>query len=240
VAVGWPAFAAAALGVVVLAAGYLAKLGQRTPLEWFALATLVLATAAVMGYSAFFYHYPDFPAPWLAIAAGAAVGSLACLIQGTAPSAKLARRIVGAAIAVVILGVAAIEARELSPIQMPANPNVSALVPAGSCLVADQISFAIATNRFEAPGAGCPDLVDSLAATLALSGGVSPEGGAGQSARVVAGWEAIFWPAKYVWLSAGAKDRLPLTTGLQSWFAGHFRLVESFPGYGGSKLYVRR
>ena len=41
-----------------------------------------------MGYSAFFYHYPDFPAPWLAIAAGAAVGSLACLIQGGEPRAR--------------------------------------------------------------------------------------------------------------------------------------------------------
>ena len=33
----------------------------------------MLATAAIMGYSAFFYHYPDFPAPWLAITVGAAV-----------------------------------------------------------------------------------------------------------------------------------------------------------------------
>jgi hypothetical protein len=240
VAVGWPAFAAAAVGIALIAAGYLHGLRQRTTLEWFALLTAVLATAAVIGYSAFFYHYPDFPAPWLAITVGAAVQSLACLIKGSAARARLARRVLAAAVAVVILAVAGIEARELAPAHVPASPaNVSALVPAGSCLVADQVSFAIAADRFAAPSPDCPDLVDSLAVTLALSGGVSPQGGAGHSAKVVAGWEAIFGQAKYVWLSGGAPARIPWTPALQSWFSAHFRLLAAYPGYGASKLYVR-
>ena len=252
VAVGWPAYAAAAVGIALIAAGYLRGLRQRTPLEWFALVTAVLATAAIMGYSAFFYHYPDFPAPWLAIAVGAAVGSLVCSIQGAhlpggrppvlpeGARAGLARRVLAAAVAVVILAIAGIEARELAPAHVPASPsNVSALVPAGSCLVADQVSFAIAANRFAAPSPGCPDLVDSLAATLALSGGVSPQGGAGRAPKVVAGWEAIFGQARYVWLSGGAPARIPWTPALQSWFSAHFRLLAAFPGYGASKLYVR-
>jgi alpha-1,2-mannosyltransferase len=240
VAVGWPAFAAAAAGIAVIAAGYLTRVRQRTPLEWFALATAVLATAAIMWYSAFFYHYPDFPAPWLAISAGTAVGSLACLIQGSEPRARAARRVVGAAVAVVILAVAAAEARELAPARVPASPpSASALVAKGSCLVADQVSFAIAANRFTAPGPGCPDVVDSLATTLALSGGVSPQGGAGQDPRVIAGWEAIFGKARHVWLSGGASARIPWTPALQAWFAAHFRLLAAYPGYGASKLYVR-
>jgi alpha-1,2-mannosyltransferase len=240
VAVGWPAYAAAAVGIALIAAGYLLGLRQRTTLEWFALVTAMLATAAIMEYSAFFYHYPDFPAPWLAITVGAAVQSLACLIKGSASRARLARRVLAAAVAVVILAVAGIEARELAPAHVPASPaNVSALVPAGSCLVADQVSFAIAADRFAAPSPGCPDLVDSLAVTLALSGGVSPQGGAGHSAKVVAGWEAIFGQAKYVWLSGGAPARIPWTPALQSWFSAHFRLLAAYPGYGASKLYVR-
>jgi hypothetical protein len=240
VAVGWPAFAAAAAVLAVIAAGYLTRVRQRTPLEWFALATAVLATAAIMGYSAFFYHYPDFPAPWLAIAAGTAVGSLACLIQGSDARARAGRRVVGAAVAVVILAVAAVQARELAPAHVPASPaSASALVPKGSCLVADQVSFAIAANRFATPGPGCPDVVDSLATTLALSGGVSPQGGAGQAPRVVAGWEAIFGQARYVWLSGGVAARIPWTPALQSWFAAHFRLLAAYPGYGNSRLYVR-
>ena len=140
VAVGWPAFAAAAVGIALIAAGYLRGLRQRTPLEWFALVTAVLATAAIMEYSAFFYHYPDFPAPWLAIAVGAAAASLACLIQGTASRARVARRVLAGAVAVVILAIAGIEARELYPANVPASPaSVSAMIPAGSCLVADQV-----------------------------------------------------------------------------------------------------
>jgi alpha-1,2-mannosyltransferase len=239
VAVGWPAYAAAAAGIALIAAGYLRGIRQRTPLEWFALATAVLATAAVMYYSAFFYHYPDFPAPWLAIAVGAAVASLACLITGTAGRARLARRVLAAAVAVVILAVAGIEARELDPAHVPPSPaNVSALVPAGSCLVADQVSFAIAANRFAAPSQGCPDVIDSLAVTLALSGGVSPQGGAGHAPNVVAGWEAVFGKAKYVWLSGGASARIPWTPALQTWFSAHFRLLASYPDYGASRLYV--
>jgi hypothetical protein len=240
VAVGWPAYAAAAVGIAVIAAGYLRGIRERTALEWFALATAVLATAAIMYYSAFFYHYPDFPAPWLAIAAGAAIGSLACLIRGTAPAAKTARRVVAAVVAVVILAVAGVEARELAPAHVPASPaSAAALIPPGSCLVADQVSFAIAANRFEAPENSCPDLIDSLAATLALSGGVSPQGGAGHAANVVAGWEDIFGRADYVWVSGGSSARIPWTPALQSWFAAHFRLLQSFPGYGASKLYAR-
>jgi hypothetical protein len=239
-AVGWPAYAAAAVGIIVIASGYARGLRQRTPLEWFALVTAVLATAAIIGYSAFFYHYPDFPAPWLAITVGAAVQSLACMIRGSAARARLARRVLAAAVAVVILAIAGIEARELAPAHVPASPaNVSALVPAGSCLVADQVSFAIAADRFTAPSPGCPDLIDSLAATLALSGGVSPQGGAGHAPSVVAGWEAIFGKAKYVWLSGGAPARIPWTPALQSWFSAHFKLLAAYPGYGASKLYVR-
>jgi alpha-1,2-mannosyltransferase len=240
VAVGWPAYAAALIGIVVIAAGYLRGIRQRTPLEWFALATAVLATAAILYYSAFFYHYPDFPAPWLAIAVGAAVQSLACLVTGTAAGARLARRVLAAAVAVVILAVAAIEAHELRPAHVPASPaSVSALVPTGSCLVADQISFAIAADRFAAPSPGCPDVIDSLAVTLALSGGVTPQGAAGHAPNVVAGWEAIFGQAKYVWLQGGASARIPWTPALQAWFSAHFRLLADYPGYGASKLYVR-
>jgi alpha-1,2-mannosyltransferase len=240
VAVGWPAFAAAAAGLAVIAAGYLTRVRQRTPLEWFALATAALATVAIMGYSAFFYHYPDFPAPWLAIAAGTAVGSLACLIRGSEPRARTARRVLGAAVAVVVLAVAAVQARELAPAHVPPSPaSATALIPEGSCLVADQVSFAIAANRFAPPAPGCPDVIDSLATTLALSGGVSPQGGAGQAPRVVAGWEAIFGQARYVWLSGGVAARIPWTPALRTWFNGHFRLLAAYPGYGASKLYVR-
>jgi hypothetical protein len=141
---------------------------------------------------------------------------------------------------VVIVVIAGVEARDLEPARVPVTPaSVSALVPPGSCLVADQVSFAIAADRLAAPTAGCPDVLDSLAVTLSLSGGVSPVGGAGQMPKVIDGWEAIFGQAQYVWLQGGSATRIPWTPVLTSWFAAHFRLIASYPGYGESKLYAR-
>jgi alpha-1,2-mannosyltransferase len=239
--VGWPVYVAMALGIIVIAAGYLTEVRERTPLEWFALVTAVGASAAILEYSAFFYHYPDFPAPWLCIAVGTAIGSLACRIRGSAPRARISRRVIGAVIAVVILGIGAGEARELSTAHVAASPaGAAALIPKGSCLVADQVSFAIAADRFEAPSGDCPDIIDSLAVTLSLSGGNSPEVAAGRTATVVAGWEAIFGRADYVWVSNGVSARIPWTHALRSWFSAHFRLISAYKGYGDSKLYIRR
>jgi glucose dehydrogenase len=247
VSVGWYAYAAALIGIAFIAAGYLRGVRQRTPLEWFALGTAVLATAAIATYSAFFYHYPDFPAPWIAIAVGAAAQSLACLIKGSAKPARTARRVVAGVVAVAVLVVAGIEARELEPRQMPASPaSAAALIPPGSCVVADQVSYLIAANRFTAPSSGCPDVVDALATTLSLSGGVSPQGGAGDSAKVVGDWEAMFAKAQYAWISGGASaitnsaaDRIPWTPAFEAWFAAHFRVIATYQGYGESTLYAR-
>ena len=239
VAVGWSAFAAAAVAIAVLAAGYLRSPRRRSPLEWYALATAALAALAILSYSAFFYHYPDFPAPWLAIATGAAVGAL-IPAGGTAAAADRVRRALTALVAVAVLVVAGLEVYELAPARVPGNPSAAvALIPRGPCLVADQVSFAIAAGEFAAPRPGCPDVIDSLAVTLALSDGVSPQGGAAKNPAVIAGWESIFGKAQYVWLSGGARQRIPWTSALQRWFHAHFRVLVALPGYGDSKIYVR-
>ena len=135
VAAGLKAYAVAAVAIVVIVAGYLIAPRRRTPLEWFALVTAAAAAAAILGYSAFFYHYPDFPAPWIAVTAGAAAGALAGPLRGAG-----ARRVLAAAVAVVIVAVGAAEARELSNARVPDSPAVAAaLIPKGSCLVADQV-----------------------------------------------------------------------------------------------------
>jgi len=240
--VGWPVYVAVALGIIVIAAGYLTEVRKRTPFEWFALVTAVLASIAILGYSAFFYHYPDFPGPWLCIAVGTAIGSLACLIRGSAGRARLSRRVIGAVIAVVILAIGAGEARELSAARVAASPaGAAALIPKGSCLVADQVSFAIAADRFETPTGDCPDVIDSLAITLNLTDAAwSPGSKTPPPAKVVAAWEAIFGKADYLWLSNGFPARIPWTPAMHAWFSAHFRLIAHYKGYGDSKLYTRR
>jgi len=211
---------------------------DRSALEWFALVTAVLAAAAILSYSAFFYHYPSFPGPWLAIAGGAAAGAVARSLA----QAERARRALTAAVAVAVLAVAAVEVIQINGVYVQGNPYVADTIPAGACVVSDQVAVTISANRFTAAGPGssaCPDVVDSLAQTLALSHGVSPAGGAGKSQAVVSGWESIFSKAQFVWLTSGYQSRIPWTPQLNAWFHANFRLVRVFRNYVDSHVYER-
>ncbi|MGB6617038.1 MAG: hypothetical protein WBE95_23365, partial [Trebonia sp.] len=220
--VGWLPYAVALLGAGVLAIGYLWEPGRPSPLEWYVLATAVATVAAVLGYSAFFYHYPAFAAPWLALSAGCAVGALA---SGFAGRPQVRRALIGCC-AVVVLAVAAFQASELRGLRATSVYPDRALIPAGSCVVSDQISLAIAANRFTAARPGCPDVLDGLAQTLVLSNGVSVQGGAASHPAVVAAWQSILSRADYVWLSPSNARRIPWTPELTSWFAANFQPLQ--------------
>jgi hypothetical protein len=253
------------------------------PAEIFALAVLGCTLIAVLGYSAFFYHYADLPAPWLAIAAGysatalrnapwlspamprdASGARLSASVPRDASSAwftgatwprpgrqrrrhsasRVRRRKRGCLVAWLTAGlvlVAAFEAWELSGLHAPSVRANAALIPLGACVVSDEISLAIAADRFTAGSGGCPDVLDSLAATLVAGNGVSVEGGARALPRVTAGWQAVFARARYVWLSGSSDRRIPWTAGLRAWFAGNFRPLNPPAGqHSEGQVYVRR
>jgi len=234
---GWLPFVVALLAAAVLALGYAWEPRRRTPLEWYALVTAVAAVVAVLGYSAFFYHYPAFAAPWLALSAGGAVGALASALAGR----PLARRAVAGCCAAVVLGVAVLQAAELSGLRAPDIYPDEALIPPGSCVVTDEISLAIAASRFTATRPGCPEVLDALAQTLVLSNGVSVQGGAASLPHVVAAWQSILSRATYVWLSPNNARRIPWTPALTSWFAANFQpLYTHGQGGGVGQVYERR
>jgi hypothetical protein len=208
---------------------------DRSHLEWFALVTAVAASAAIVSYSAFFYHYPAFPAPWLAIAGGAAAGALAQSL----PKSERARRTLTATISLAILIVAAVEVLAVNSVYVRGNPYVADVIPAGSCVVSDQVAVTISANLFTTATPGCPDVVDSLAKTLVLSHGVSPAGGAGKDQAVVSQWESIFSKAQFVWLTDGYKSRIPWTPQLDAWFQANFHLVRALHGYVDSHIYEK-
>jgi len=232
VSLGWLPWGAAAVLGGAIAAGYIWQSRRLSELEWLSLATAVLAVGAVLVYSAFFYHYPDFPAPWLALSLGGASGALAGHLAW--------RKIVIGAVAVVLTGVALLQVRETFPLQQSTAEGMAHLIPPGSCLVTDQASLAIAADRFAGPPPGCPDIVDSLASTLVLSNGVSVQGGAARMPHVVAAWRSWLGAADYVWFSPGNayKRRIPWTPALTAWFYTHFTKDTKYsPGIG--QLYVR-
>ena len=230
VSAGWLPFVVTAIGMAAIAAGYLASPRGPSQLEWFSLATLVLAAVLILSYSAFFYHYPSFVAPWLALTAGGAAGSLAGRGRFT--------RTLMAAFALVIAATAVIEVADIAPARLTSSAAIGRLVPNGACVVTDETSVAISADRFASPSTGCSDVIDSLATTLVLSRGVSVQAGAAKSARVVAAWQAILGRSDYVWLSSANARRIPWTPALTAWFHQNFRPVGPYDRSLG-QLYVR-
>jgi alpha-1,2-mannosyltransferase len=237
-ATGWLPVLLAVMLAALIGLGYaVARARARAgagpgPLEWYALGTLASTLAAVLAYSAFFYHYADFAAPWLAIAAGYTAGTLL--------RPRPARRWLAVA-ATALVVVASVQAWELSRLRAVDVAADAALIPPGACVVSDEISLAIAANRFTAGSGGCPDVLDALAVTLVAGEGVSVQGGAKALPRVAAQWRAYFARARYVWLSGTSDRRIPWTGGLQAWFARNFRPLHPPAGqFSEGQVYVRR
>lgn len=230
--VGWVPYTAAALIAAAIAAGYWFQRRRLTQLEVLALVISVLSSAAILGYSAFYYHYPDFTAPWLAIGLGCAAGALA--------GRPLIRPMLIIVLSAVFVVVAGMQYRDTHTSVEPEAENISHLIPPGSCLVTDEVSLAIAADRFTARPPGCPVIIDSLAETLVRGNGVSVYGGADQLPKVVGQWRAWFGKADYVWMSPPrySDRRIPWTPSLLYWFKHHFRPVSSFSPSTG-RLYKR-
>lgn len=243
-------YVVAVMAIIVVAAGYVLRPGRPSTLEWLAMVTAAGSTAAIMLYSAFFYHYPDWPAPWLAITVGGAFGAFG---PRTAPADSArreaawrerlragiprswlsdGRRPLGTVIALGLLLVATFQAREMAGLSAPRLYADQAVIPAGACVVTDQVSMTLAVNRFTNIPPGCPIVMDSLAETLVRSKGVSVQGGAASLPHVVNAWQHIFAKADYVWLSPNNARRIPWAPSLTSWFHAHFVAIPVYRGLG--------
>lgn len=236
--------AAVIVGVVAasVAGAWLATRRPPPPLETFALATAALVVAAFLWPADFYYHYSAFLAPFLAMAIALPLGRLAGALAARDPA--LARPLTGGAI-----GVAVAAALVFGAIQGQAEtrlrPNPSAatvaairrVVPPGSCLLTDQMSVAIAADRFVSGAPGCSVMVDGVGADYSLSHGRNGVTGAGRYPAVRALWRSAFDAAQYVWLSkpAYADRRIAWTPALRAYFHRHFTQV---PG-GPARLYRR-
>jgi alpha-1,2-mannosyltransferase len=230
---GFLSFMIAAIIIAVIAVAYLWNPRRPSLLDWFALATAALASIAMLYSSEFYYHYPSWVAPWAAITVGCAAGLLA-------GKHGLQRRLVyGAAAIITVIGL--FEVYELEGVGVGTTAPVSAYIPAGACVVTDEVSQTISADRFTSNKPGCPDVIDSLATTLVLSGGTSIQGGALNMPKVVQGWKDILSKADYVWISGNSDKRIPWTqppeaSPLWIWFTDNFTLVTG-PTSGGQELY---
>ena len=226
---------------------------QRPPaLEWFAAATTGLVVVAFLIPDDFYYHYPAFLAPFLAMAialpgarlldgwkargardprdARAARGRLAGWVPRSAAGL--------AAVAVLVLPFAAGRAESSpTPTYASALPALERVIPPGSCVASDQASLLISADRFYSAAAGCPVLVDGTGTSYALGHGQTALT-AGRVPTVAAVWRQAFSAAQYVLLTSYNQARIAWTPQLRAYFLDHFTRVSG--NWAPLTLYVRK
>jgi hypothetical protein len=230
--------------IVVQAAAVAVTHRPPSTLDWFAAVSTVLIVAMFLWPPQFHYHFTQFLAPFLALTIALPVSRL---LGGTQPgdgiavswpptSGPRASRQVGTAIvsvtAVALAVIALFQFRFESMVPRVIGPIPAAidrLVPPGACVLTDQVSVTLAANRFESTDPACPQMVDSLGTTLALSDGLKPQTGAANVAAVNAAWYQDFSNAQYVILTATSVRRIAWSPQLKAYLASHFSKVYQSP-----------
>ena len=232
--------ATAIAAVVAGSLGLAFLLTWRLPpvLDLFAVGTAGFVLIGFLWPDQFHYHFAAFFAPWLAMAIALPLSALVRdlrLISGgdraAPPAAQPSALQWGAACVagLVILVMAAIqfnwESSNTPHLPLSVVQSAERLIPPGSCLLADEVSFSVMTNRLVSDVPGCSLLLDATGTNYALSHGRDPETGAAKYKAVDAVWTYAFDHAQYVWLSGLNHHRVAWTPALQSYFSAHFTRI---------------
>jgi alpha-1,2-mannosyltransferase len=229
--------AATALIVAVifgsLGLGFLLTWRPPPALEMFAVGSLVLIVAAFLWSYQFHYHFAAFLAPFLALSIALPVSALvrdfrlASGRDGAAPSPLVWGGAALAGLAILIMAVIQFgwETNNYPHLRTSVVASAERLIPPGSCLLADEVSFAVMANRLVSDVPGCSLLLDSTGTNYAYSHGRDPETGAAGFPRVDAVWTYAFDHAQYVWLSRLSNHRVAWTPELRAYFQAHFTRI---------------
>jgi alpha-1,2-mannosyltransferase len=223
------------LAVIFGSLGLAFLLTWRLPpaLDLFAVGTLVLVVAAFLWSNQFHYHFGAFLAPFLAMSIALPVAALVRdlrLLSGhdeSAPSGLQWGAAALAGLAILVLAVVQFgwETNNYPHLRTSVTASAQRLIPPGACLLADEVSFAVMTNRLVSDVPGCSLLLDPTGTNYALSNGRIPETGAARFPRVNAVWTYAFDHAQYVWLSRLNNHRVAWTPQLRSYFDSHFTRI---------------
>lgn len=101
---------------------------------------------------------------------------------------------------------------------------ITNLVPAGSCVVYNQVSYGMFTNRLQSSTPDCPDVVDPTGLWMACGYQlVAPP------PRCVATWKSYFEAAQYVVLSLPYTPGVAWDPSLRAWFRSNYYLLFGQP-----------
>ena len=240
--------------VIVAQAGAMAITHRPPPtLDWFAMASTALIVAMFLWPPQFHYHFAQFLAPFLALSLALSVSRL---LYGAEPGEDLAvswprtsgpraaRRLGMGIVSVTAVALAAAAVLQFrsdavyTPVMGPVPAAVGRLIPPGACVLTDQVSVTLLANRFESSDPRCPQMVDSLGTTLALSHGLKPRTGAATVPAVTAWWKQAFSNAQYALFTRSNATRIAWSPALKAYLASHFTQIYQSPNR--LTLYVRK
>jgi len=222
-----------------LIAAWLATGQPPTVLESFAVATAGLIIVAFLVPDNFYYHYPAFLAPFIAMAFALPAsrllgdsGEAENGIQGSAqrawpralrpPPAWVRYASVSvAALAIVLLPYAVPQAEHTPrPTYAGAIVVLKRVIPPGACVVSDQASLLISADRFVSSVRGCTVVVDGFGTSYAL--GHRRAQMAGTVPVVAQLWRRAFSAAQYVLLTRDNTQRIAWTPRLIAYLHSNF------------------
>ena len=210
-------------------------------LDQFATSSCALVAAAFLLPVDFYYHYPGFLAPFLALTMALPAARLLAALPagGTRTWLRRLRRSASttAATTLVVLTVFQVifESREHASVPGSEIAAAQRLVPPGACVATDQASYTIAIDRFLSTVPGCSLMIDGLGTDYALSNGQNPQTDADTSPALEAAWMSAFMAAKYAWLTSVSFRRIPWTPQLKAYFTSNFVPLTEGP----DRLYIR-
>jgi hypothetical protein len=213
------------------------------PLEWFGVATAAGVIAAFLIPVDFYYHYPGFLAPFLAMAL--ALPAARALQDRAQPPARASRAaalrrlaVPMAGLAMLVLPVAAGSAEDSkTPTYASALTAIDRVIPPGACVVTDQVSLLISADRFTSSAPGCSVVVDGTGTSYALGRGRTAAT-AGTVPAVAAVWQQAFRAARYVLLTRYDTYRIGWTPQIRAYFRDNFASASG--NWAPLQLYIRK
>jgi hypothetical protein len=223
--------------LLIVAVAYSRRMGHETVDVYLLVAASISVAGLLVGPDSYDY-YGYFTAPFLLGVLGISVARLAGPIRkllGADRAPPALRRIGSGAYA--IGGVALLVALVIEGTQFYTSyaaawgysdypySAITNLIPAGSCVVYNQVSYGMFSNRLQSSTPNCPDVVDPTGMWMACGYQLLTP----PPPRCVARWKSYFETAQYVVLSLPHTPGVAWNPSLTAWFKSDYYLLFGQP-----------
>jgi alpha-1,2-mannosyltransferase len=222
-----------AIGAVAAACYAAAYLAARRPVpvrETYSLTGAIAVTAMFLFPRFYYSHYGAFDGPFLALAValpiGLPIGLLSARLATGRTPANLAGTAVATALGLVLMTAGIQQFRAESVLHAdPVPAAADRLIPAGACVLTNDVAYTVEADRFYSDVRGCPPMVDSFGTLFAMTSGQSANAAAAVLRPVVELWQEYLERAGYVWFTSTTAEQIPWNPRLYGYFYSHFRLI---------------